>query len=80
MVNTPRFILVSDLELHSVGKRIDVKSESKGRKWLCLKARCPGKLPGPVAISFILSSRKLVSSLFPLVNLSTLFSWEYEYL
>lgn len=72
--------MVLELELHSVGKRVDVKSESKGRKWLCLKAQCPGKLPGPVAFSFILSSRKLVLSLFPLVNLSTLFSWEYDYL
>lgn len=50
-----------------------MRGESKGRKWLYLQAHCPGKLPGPAAVSFILSSRKLVSSLFPFVKLSIFF-------
>lgn len=54
-------------ELYSGGKRVDVRGESKGRKWLCLEAHYPGKLPRPEPVSFILSSRKLVSICEPII-------------
>lgn len=66
-------MLLFEPELYSGEKRVDVRGESKGRKQLCQEAHCPGKLPGPVDVSFILSSRKLVSSLFPLLNLLIFF-------